>query len=342
MSDVIRVAVTGAGGQVAYAMLARLASGEVFGPDRKIILQLLDIPKKADWKPPSPSARQPLEIAEGNAMELLDCGFSALADVIVTDDAGKAFAGANWAILVGAFPRGPGMERKDLLGINGKIFVGQGKALAKNAASDVRILVVGNPCNTNCLVAYSNGRDIAPERWTAMTRLDHNRAVSALAQRARVANGDVTCVTIWGNHSNTQFPDFTNAKINGRPATEVITDRKWLEEMFVPQCQTRGAAIIKARGLSSALSAANGALDHIKSLLRPTPANDWVSMAVVSKGQYGVSAGLVFSYPCRSDGKGNYSVVEGVKFDAFGQGKFQTTLKELEEERGMVADLLKG
>jgi malate dehydrogenase len=340
--NTIRVAVTGAGGQVAYAMLARLASGEVFGPDQKVVLQLLDIPKKPDWQPPSPTARQPLDIAEGNAMELLDCGFPALADVIVTDDANKAFAGANWAILVGAFPRGPGMERKDLLGINGKIFVGQGKALAKNAASDVRVLVVGNPCNTNCLVAYSNGRDIPAERWTAMTRLDHNRAVSALAQKARVGNGDVTCMTIWGNHSNTQYPDFTNAKINGRPAPEVITDRKWLEETFVPQCQTRGAAIIKARGLSSALSAANGAVDHVKGLLRPTPANDWVSMAVVSKGQYNVPAGLVFSYPCRTDGKGNYTVVEGVKLDAYGQGKFQKTLKELEEERAMVGEMLKG
>ncbi len=342
MSDVIRVAVTGAGGQVAYAMLARLASGEVFGPDKKVILHLLEIPRKPDWQPPSPSARQPLDIAEGNAMELLDCGFPTLVDVVVTDDADKAFAGINWAVLVGAAPRGPGMERKDLLGINGKIFVGQGKALAKNAAPDVRVLVVGNPCNTNCLVAYSNGREIAAERWTAMTRLDHNRAVSALAQKAGVPNASVTCMTIWGNHSNTQYPDFTNAKIGGKPATEVVTDRKWLEETFVPQCQNRGAAIIKARGLSSALSAANGAIDHVKSLVRPTPANDWLSMAVVSKGEYGVPAGLVFSYPCRSDGKGNYSVVEGVKLDAFGQAKFQATLKELEDERALVADMLKG
>jgi malate dehydrogenase len=340
--NTIRVAVTGAGGQVAYAMLARLASGEVFGPENKVILQLLEIPKKPDWTAPNPSARQPLEIAEGNAMELLDCGFPSLADVIVTDSADKAFAGVNWAILVGAAPRGPGMERKDLLGINGKIFVGQGKALAKNAASDVRILIVGNPCNTNCLVVYSNGRGIPAERWTAMTRLDHNRAVSALAQKAAVPNEAVTCMTIWGNHSSTQFPDFTNAKINGKPATEVVTDRTWLENSFVPGCQTRGAAIIKARGLSSALSAANGAIDHVKSLLRPTPANDWVSLAVVSKGEYGVPPGLVFSYPCRSDGKGNYTVVEGVKLDAYGQGKFQATLKELEEEKALVGDLLKG
>jgi malate dehydrogenase len=342
MSATIRVAVTGAGGQVAYAMLARLASGEVFGPDKKVILQLLEIPKKPDWQPPSPTARQPLEVAEGNALELIDCGFPTLADVVVTDDADKAFAGANWAILVGAAPRGPGMERKDLLGVNGRIFVGQGKALAKSAAPDVRVLVVGNPCNTNCLVAYSNGRDIPAERWTAMTRLDHNRAVSALARKAGVANEAVTCMTIWGNHSNTQYPDFANAKVNGRPAIEVVTDRKWLEETFVPQCQNRGAAIIKARGLSSALSAANGAIDHVKGLVRPTPANDWVSMAVVSKGEYGVPAGLVFSYPCRSDGRGNYSVVEGVNLDAFGQAKFQATLKELEDERAMVGEMLKG
>src|SRR5438270_11708754 len=329
MAETIRVAVTGAAGQVADSILGRIASGEVFGPDRKVTLQLLEIP-------------QALPALEGVAMELEDCSFPTLQDVILTDDPNRAFEGTNWALLVGSFPRKAGMERKELLGINGKIFVGQGKALAAHAARDVRVLVVGNPCNTNCLVAYSNGRDIPAERWTAMTRLDHNRAVSALAQKARVGGGDVTCMTIWGNHSNTQYPDFTNAKVNGRPATEVITDRKWLEETFVPQCQNRGAAIIKARGLSSALSAANGAIDHVKGLLRPTPANDWVSMAVVSRGQYGVPAGLVFSYPCRSDGKGNYSVVEGVKLDAYGQQKFAATLKELEEEREAVKELLPG
>src|SRR5262249_31551619 len=228
----------------------------------------------------------------------------------------------------------------DLLNVNGKIFVGQGKALAKNAASDVRILIVGNPCNTNCLVAYGNGREIPAERWSAMTRLDHNRAVAALAQKAGVANEDVTRMTIWGNHSNTQYPDFTNAKIKGRPVPEVITDRNWLENTFLPQCQNRGAAVIKARGLSSALSAANGAIDHVKSLLQPTPAHDWLSMAVISKGEYGVPPGLVFSYPCRSDGQGNYSVVEGVKLDAFGQAKFKATLKELEEEREAVKGLM--
>src|SRR5882724_841481 len=321
----IRVAVTGAAGQVAYGMLARLASGEVFGPQTKVILQLLEI---------TPA----MATLEGVAMELDDCSFPTLQEIIVTDDANKAFKDVNWALLVGSFPRKQGMERKDLLGINGKIFVGQGKALAANAAGDVRIVVVGNPCNTNCLVAYHNGKDIPHERWTAMTRLDHNRARNALAKKAGVANEDVTQVTIWGNHSNTQFPDFTNAKIKGRPAPEVITDRDWLEKTFVPQCQDRGAAVIKARGSSSALSAANGAIDHVKSLLQSTPANDWVSAAVISKGQYGVPAGLVFSYPCRSDGKGNLSVVEGLKFDAFGQQLFQATLKELQEERDAVKD----
>ena len=233
------------------------------------------------------------------------------------------------------------MERKELLGINGKIFVGQGQALAKNAASDVRILIVGNPCNTNCLVAYNNGRDIPAERWTAMTRLDHNRARAALAKKAGVGCDDVTNVTIWGNHSNTQYPDFTNARIKGKPATEVITDRAWLENTYVPQVQNRGAAVIKARGSSSAMSAANGALDHVKNWLNPTAAGDWVSVASVSKGAYSVPAGLVFSYPCRGDGKGNFAIVEGVKLDTFGQEKFKITLKELEEERDAVKDLLK-
>lgn len=329
MADIIRVAVTGAAGQVAYAMLGRLASGEIFGPNKKVILQLLEIP-------------QAMGTLEGAAMELDDCSFPTLQEIILTDDPNKAFRDCNWALLVGSFPRKKDMERKDLLGINGKIFVGQGKALAQNAAKDVRILVVGNPCNTNCLVAYQNGRDIPAERWTAMTRLDHNRARNALAKKAGVANEDVTQVTIWGNHSNTQYPDFTNAKIKGRTATEVITDREWLEKTFVPQCQNRGAAVIKARGSSSALSAANGALDHVKSLLQPTPANDWVSAAVISKGEYGVPAGLVFSYPCRSDGKGNLSAVQGVKLDAYGQEKFKLTMQELQEEKAAVQDLLPG
>jgi malate dehydrogenase len=329
MANAVRVTVTGAAGQVAYGMLARLASGEIFGPNTKVILQLLEIP-------------QAMPTLEGVAMELDDCSFPTLQDIVLTDDPNKAFDGCNWALLVGSFPRKAGMERKDLLGINGKIFVGQGKALAERAAKDVRILVVGNPCNTNCLVAYHNGKAIPAERWTAMTRLDHNRARSALAKKAGVGNDDVTCVTIWGNHSNSQYPDFTNAKIKGRPATEVIGDRNWLENTFVPQCQNRGAAVIKARGSSSAMSAANGALDHVKSLLQATPAHDWVSAAVISKGEYGVPTGLVFGYPCRSDGAGNFTVVGGLKLDAFGQDKFQKTLQELQEERDTVKDLLPG
>jgi malate dehydrogenase len=333
MAGIVRVAVTGAAGQVAYTLLPRLASGEVFGPDTRVVLQLLEIPRSINPKP--------MDMLEGVAMELEDCGFPTLQDIIVTDDENKAFDGCNWALLVGAAPRGPGMERKDLLLKNAQIFQKQGRALAAKAAADVRILVVGNPCNTNCLIAYRNGKEVPAERWTAMTRLDHNRAVAALAKKAGVGNGAVTCMTIWGNHSNTQFPDFTNAKINGKPATEVITDRAWLETTFVKSCQERGKAVIEKRGLSSAFSAANGALDHVKSLLRPTPASDWISMSVVSKGEYGVPAGLVFGYPCRSDGKANYSVVSGVKLDAFGQEKFKITLKELEEERDAVKELIK-
>jgi malate dehydrogenase len=329
MAKVARVAVTGAAGQVAYAMLARLASGEVFGPDTKVILQLLEIP-------------QALPALEGVAMELDDCSFPALEDMVLTDDPNRAFKDVNYALLVGSFPRKAGMERKDLLDINGKIFIGQGKALAKNAASDVRILIVGNPCNTNCLVAYNNGRDIPADRWTAMTRLDHNRARSALAKKAGVARADVTRVTIWGNHSNTQYPDFTNALIKGKPAPEVIGDRTWLEGTFVPQIQNRGAAVIKARGASSAMSAANGAIDHVKSWLTATPSGDWVSAATVSRGEYGVPIGLVFSFPCRADGQGNFHPIEGVKLDEFGQKKFQATLAELNEERDAVKGLLAG
>jgi malate dehydrogenase len=308
-------------------MLPRLASGELFKPDVKIILQLLEVP-------PAMAA------LEGVAMELDDCAFPALKEIIVTDDANLAFAGCNIALLVGAAPRKQGMERKDLLGMNGKIFVGQGKAIAAHAANDVRVVVVGNPCNTNCLVGYMNGREVPADRWTAMTRLDHNRAMAALAKKAGVPNETVTNVTIWGNHSNTQYPDFTNAKIAGRPATDVITDRAWLENDFVSQVQNRGAAIIKARGLSSAFSAANGALDHVKTLLRPTPAGDWSSIATVSNGEYGVPAGLVFGYPVTSNGGGELKVVEGLPLDDFGKAKFKKTLDELLEEKAAVADLI--
>jgi malate dehydrogenase len=332
MSKLIRVAVTGAAGRVASSLIVRLASGEVFGQETKVILQLLELPPSI-----APTAMKNLE---GAMYELQDCGFSTLQDIIITDDANKAFAGCNWAFLVGAAPRGPGEQRADLIRKNGPIFVGQGQAIAKNAAKDVRILVVGNPCNTNCLIAYRNGKDVPAERWHAMTRLDHNRAVSALATKAGVPNQAVTCMTIWGNHSNTQYPDFTNAKINGKPATGVVTDRAWLEGSFVPQCQERGKFIIDTTKVSSSCSAANGAIDHVKSLVRGTPAGDWTSAAVVSKGEYGVPSGLVFGYPCTSAGDGNWKIVEGLKLDAFGETKFKATLAELQKEQEVVKDLL--
>jgi malate dehydrogenase len=327
MSKVVRVAVTGAAGRVSSSLIVRLASGEVFGPDTKVILQLLELPAA-------------MKNLEGAMYELQDCGFSTLQDVIITDDANVAFKDCNYAILVGAAPRGPGEQRKDLIRKNGPIFVGQGQAIAKNAASDVRILVVGNPCNTNCLIAYRNGRDVPAERWHAMTRLDHNRAVYALAAKAGVGCEAVSCVTIWGNHSNTQYPDFTNAKIHGQPVTRVITDRAWLENTFVPQCQERGKFIIDTTKVSSSFSAANGAIDHIKSLVRGTPPGDWTSAAIVSRGEYGVPQGLVFGYPCTSTGDGNWKVVEGLQLDAFGQRKFQITLEELLQEQEVVKDLL--
>jgi malate dehydrogenase len=314
---------------VSSSLIVRLASGEVFGPNTKVILQLLELPAA-------------LKNLEGAMYELQDCGFPTLQDVIITDDANKAFEGCNWAFLVGAAPRGPGEQRADLIRKNGPIFVGQGKAIARGAASDVRILVVGNPCNTNCLIAFSNGRDVPAERWHAMTRLDHNRAVSALAMKAGVPNESVTCMTIWGNHSNTQFPDFTNAKINGKPATSVVTDRAWLEGSFVPQCQDRGKFIIDTTKVSSSFSAANGAIDHAKTLVQGTPSNDWTSAAIVSKGEYGVPAGLVFGYPCTTGSDGNWKIVDGLKLDAFGQAKFQATLNELLKEQEVVKDLLPG
>jgi malate dehydrogenase len=327
MSRVVRVAVTGAAGQVAYSLLTRLASGEVFGSDCKVILQLLEI---------TPA----MQALEGVAMELEDCGFPTLGGLVLTDDPLKAFDGCQYALLVGAFPRKQGMERKDLLSKNAEIFQVQGKALAARAARDVRILVVGNPCNTNCLIAWRNGQDIPSDRWNAMTRLDHNRALAALAKKAGVGNEAVTRVTIWGNHSSTQWVDWQNARINGKPAEQVIGDRTWFETVFLPQCQTRGAAVIKARGQSSATSAANGAIDHVKSWLKPTPTDDWTSAAVVSQGEYGVPAGLVFGYPVRSDGQGNFQIVTGLQFDAFGQEKFRITMQELQEELDAVKNLL--
>lgn len=327
MAGVVRVAVTGAAGRVANSLIVRIASGEVFGPDVQVILQLLELPVA-------------MKTLEGIMYELQDCAFPTLQDVVITDDVNRAFEGCNWAILVGAAPRGPGEQRSDLIRKNGPIFVEQGRVLAQRAASDVRILVVGNPCNTNCLIAWRNGRDIPAERWHAMTRLDHNRAVYALAAKAGVPVTAVTCMTIWGNHSNTQYPDFTNARIHGRPATEVIPDRQWLENVFVPQCQERGKFIIDTTKVSSSFSAANGAIDHIKSLVRGTPTGDWTSAALVSRGEYGVPEGIVFGYPVTSVGDGNWRIVEGLQLDVFGQQKFQITLQELLRERDVVSDLL--
>jgi malate dehydrogenase len=327
MTAAVRVAVTGAAGRVANSLIVRIASGEVFGPEVPVILQLLELPVA-------------MKALEGILYELQDCAFSTLQDVIITDDVHRAFDGCQWAILVGAAPRGPGEQRSDLIRKNGPIFAQQGRVLAQRAASDVRILVVGNPCNTNCLIAWRNGRDIPAERWHAMTRLDHNRAVYALAAKAGVPVTAVTCMTIWGNHSNTQYPDFTNARINGRPATDVINDRHWLENTFVPQCQERGKFIIDTTRVSSSFSAANGAIDHIKSLIRGTPEGDWTSAAVVSRGEYGVPEGIVFSYPVTSRADALWHIVPGLSLDPFGQQKFHITLQELIRERDVVQDLL--
>lgn len=323
----ISVAVTGAAGQICYNLLFRLASGETFG-DRPVHLKLLDLD--------IPEVQQALE---GVAMELADCGFSTLSAITCTGDANVAFDGISWAVLVGAKPRGPGMERKDLIRDNGPIFIGQGKAMERGAA-DVRALVVGNPCNTNALIAASNCSGVPNERFTAMTRLDQNRAVAQLAQKAGVTNAEISHVTIWGNHSATQYPDFENARINGRPATEVISDHAWLQTDFIKTVQQRGAAIIKARGKSSAASAASAAIDHIKSFESATPAGQWFSAAVVSDGSYGVPEGLISSFPVVSDGKGGYSIVQGLPISDFGRAKIDATVAELQQEREIVADLL--
>lgn len=325
--NVVRVTVTGAAGQIGYALLPRLASGEVFGPETRVILQMLEVTPV-------------LPALEGVVMELEDCAFPLLEGVVVTDDARVAFDGANWAMLVGSKPRGAGMQRGDLIRENGPIFVGQGQALAARAADDVRVVVVGNPANTNCLIAMHNAGDIPRERFSALTRLDQNRAYAQLAAKAGVTVNDVSNVTIWGNHSATQYPDAENAKINGRPAMEVITDEAWLRGEFIETVQKRGAAIIAARGKSSAASAANAALDHIKSFESKTPAGHWFSAAVPSDGSYGIDDGLIFSFPVTSDGKGGYSIVQGLSFSPFAQGKIEATLDELKDEREVVSDLL--
>lgn len=322
----IKVAVTGAAGQIGYSLLFRLASGEVFGADTKVSLHLLEI---------TPA----LPALNGVVMELNDCAFPLLDDVVVTDNPEVAFDGVSWALLVGSKPRGAGMERGDLIRENGPIFVGQGRALNK-AADDARVLVVGNPANTNCLIAMNNS-DLPNNRFSALTRLDQNRAYAQLAQKAGVPVSGVRNVTIWGNHSATQYPDAENAMINGKPAMDVITDQDWLRGAFITTVQKRGAAIIAARGLSSAASAANAALDHVKSFETETPGGHWFSAAVPSDGSYGIEEGLIFSFPITSDGAGGYTIVQGLSWSDFAREKVALTENELKEEKAVVADLLK-
>lgn len=322
----IRVAVTGAAGQIGYSLLFRIASGAMFGPNQPVILHLLEI------EPALPALG-------GVVMELDDCAFPLLKGVVPTANLDEGFKGVNWALLVGSVPRKAGMERKDLLGINGKIFIGQGQAIQRSAASDVRILVIGNPCNTNCLIAMNNAPDVPRDRFFAMTRLDENRAKSQLAKKAGVDTTTVTNVTIWGNHSATQYPDFYNAKIGGRAANEVITDQTWLQGEFITSVQQRGAAIIKARGASSAASAANGVVDSVRSIVEPTAAGDWHSLCLCSDGSYGVEKGLISSFPVRSNGQ-KLEVVQGLPINEFSQGRIDATVNELKEEKVMVSDLL--
>ncbi|MCG8604733.1 malate dehydrogenase [bacterium] len=327
MSKTLKIAVTGAAGQIGYAILPRLASGEVFGSDTKITLKLLEI---------TPA----LPALEGVVMELDDCAFPLLENIVATDSPEVAFDGVNWALLIGSKPRGKGMERGDLIRDNGPIFVGQGKALSSRAADDVRVLVVGNPANTNCLICRHNAKDIPRERFSAMTRLDQNRAQAQLAHKAGVSVQDVTNMTIWGNHSATQYPDAENARIKGNPASDSIGHISWLRGEFIETVQKRGAAIIQARGLSSAASAANAALDHIKSLTSKTPDGDWFSAAVSTDGSYGIDDDVMFSFPVTSEGNGDYSIVEGLPWSEFAEEKIAATLQELKDERALVEDLL--
>src|SRR5262247_3631287 len=299
----LRVAVTGAAGQIGYALLFRIASGAMFGANQPVILHLIEI------EPALPGL-------QGVVMELDDCAFPLLKGVVATADLNEGFRDVNWALLVGSVPRKAGMERKDLLGINGKIFIGQGQAIQKNAAADVRVLVVGNPCNSNCLIAMNNAKDIPSDRWFAMTRLDENRARAQLAHKARVHIRSVTNMTIWGNHSSTQYPDFYNARIDGRPANEVIGDEKWLKTEFIATVQQRGAAVIKARGLSSAGSAAHAIVDTVVSLTNDTPGDNWHSVAVCSDGSYGVDQGLICSFPARVR-SGKWEIVQGLPINDF-------------------------
>lgn len=327
MKDPITVSVTGAAGQIGYSLLFRIASGAMFGPDQPVNLRLIEI-------------EPGMKALEGVVMELDDCAFPTLNEVVPTCDLNEGFRGTNWALLVGSVPRKAGMERKNLLGINGKIFVGQGKAIAGNAASDVRTLVVGNPCNTNCLIAMNAADGVPNDRFFAMTRLDENRAKSQLAKKAGVHQNSVSNMCIWGNHSATQYPDFTNAKIDGKAVTDVISDRAWLEGEFISTVQQRGAAIIQARGASSAASAANGVVDTVRSLTTPTPAGDWTSVAICSKGDYGIDAGLIASMPIRTNDGKTWEVVEGVAIDDFSRARIDASVQELREEMDAVKDLM--
>jgi malate dehydrogenase len=324
----IRVAVTGAAGQIGYSLLFRIASGAMFGPNQPVILHLLEI------EPALPAL-------QGVCMELDDCAFPLLKGIVATADLNEGFKGVNWALLVGSVPRKQGMERQDLLGINGKIFIGQGQAIQNNAASDVRTVVVGNPCNTNCLIAMNNAPDVPRDRWFAMTRLDENRAKSQLAKKAGVDVTEVTQLGVWGNHSATQYPDFTNARIGGKAVTDVISDSAWLEGEFLSTVQQRGAAIIKARGASSAASAANAVVDTVASIINPTMNGDWHSVCLCSDGSYGIEEGLITSFPVRSRDQ-KLEIVNGLEINAFSQGKIDATINELKEEKTMVADLLPG
>ncbi|HLZ47846.1 MAG TPA: malate dehydrogenase [Candidatus Limnocylindria bacterium] len=325
--SVIKVVVTGATGQVAYALLPRIAAGEMFGPDAEVDLRLSDIPPV-------------IEKAKGVVMELEDGAYPLLARVSASSDRSESHKDADWVLLVGSVPRGPGMERGHLIRKNGPIFVEEGKAIAQYGSKNVRVVVIGNPCNTNCLIARHAAGDTVPaERWSALTRLDQNRAVSMLARKAGARTRDVKHLAIWGNHSATLYPDFTNATVGGKPADQAV-DRAWLETEFIPAIQQRGAAVIAARGASSAFSAAQAIVDHVKSLVRRTSDDEWFSAAVVSDGSYGVARGIVSSFPLRSKGDGGYEIVQGVKLDAFAKAKFDATIAELEKERDIVKDLL--
>ncbi len=325
MKDPIKVAITGAAGNIGYALVFRIASGAVFGPDQPVELRLIEI-------------EPALKALNGVKMELDDCAFPLLSNVVTTSDLDEGFKDANWALLVGSVPRKAGMERADLLGINGKIFIGQGQAIERNAAKDVRILVVGNPCNTNCWIAMTNATKIPANRWFAMTMLDENRAKAQLAEKAGVHNSDVTNMTIWGNHSSTQYPDFYNAKICGKPATDVIKDEEWLKNTFIPTVQKRGAAIIEARGLSSAASAANAAIDTVRNLVTKTPDGDWFSVSVCSDGSYGTPKGIITSLPVRSNGK-DWEIVQGLDVNEFSKGKIEASNQELLDEQKAVQDI---